>query len=728
MAARATNQSDRPDSSTDHQDVVEQEYAKLKALCSIFSDEPTDCEQQIKAALRKGTGMLQMDLGIVSHVQGNTYTVVYFTPDDPGLTEGQTFELGQTYCSLTLQSKEVVAIGNMAQSEYSGHPCYSAFGLESYIGVPLILSSKIYGTLNFSSTLPKENPFSESDRDFVSLLGHLISSLMERDKKDLELNSARLHLEHTVQQRTDELRRTNRELQEKIAAHELSQKEILEQKAFLNTLLETIPNPIFYKDIDGRYIGCNKAFEHFINKSRAEIIGKTVFDMGPKELAVIYYQKDRELFQQPGKQRYEWKIKGRGGDLREVIYEKATFTNDRDEVSGIIGTIADITDRKLMEQRLRQAQKLEAIGTLSGGIAHDFNNILSGMLGHTELARLKLPPGSPVQEDLNKVLQAGKRAVNLVKQILAFSRHGETDLQPVQVVPIIKEALKLLEATLPSTIEIRLSHGDDATVLAEPTQFHQILLNLCTNAAHAMPHRHGVIDVILKKQGPVGNNLVLRTDTVTEEYIELIVRDSGLGMSPEIIERIFDPFFTTKEMEEGTGLGLSVVHGIVENFGGFIEVNSEEGKGSEFHIFLPLAKGKQQVVDATASQLHTGSEHVLFVDDEVLLTEFASNLLEEHLGYRVTTTTSSIEAFTLFKNAPQSYDLVITDKTMPQMTGETLAEKIWQIRPGIPIILCSGAEAEDHQKNNPIISAFIPKPIQVQQFTSTVRQLLDQQS
>ncbi len=387
---------------------------------------------------------------------------------------------------------------------------------------------------------------------------------------------------------------------------------------------------------------------------------------------------------------------------------------------------AEREDQKV-SKRLRQSQKMEAIGTLAGGIAHDFNNILSAILGYTELAQLKLPDDSDIQQDLRQVIVAGNRARDLVAQILTFSRQTDQSLQLVQIKIIIKETLKLLRASLPATIDIKQNIKSDAYVFADATQVHQVILNLCTNAAHAMRDDGGTLEVGLE-------NLELDADFVNRHpslqpgyHVKRTISDDGCGMAPDIMDRIFDPFFTTKEKGDGTGMGLSVVHGIVNSHGGIINVYSVPGKGTTFHVFLPAVERRVAIESRPVKEPPKGTERILFIDDEEPLCTLGKAILEAQ-GYQVTAIQTSSDALALFQENPQGFDLIVTDMTMPKLTGDRLAMEMLKIRADIPIILCTGFSASvDEERAKAIgVRAFVHKPILRHQICTAVRGVLDQ--
>ncbi len=388
----------------------------------------------------------------------------------------------------------------------------------------------------------------------------------------------------------------------------------------------------------------------------------------------------------------------------------------------------DITKRKQIEARLQQAQKLEAIGTLAGGIAHDFNNILSNIIGYTELVLEDVDRNSSQYENLTEVLHAGNRAAELVKQILAFSRQNNRKRKPVQIDSIVKEALKLLRASLPSTIEIRENIETDAgIVLANPTQIHRVVMNLCTNALHAMHNRNDVLEITLTRTPPDADNGPGHPDLKPGDYLRLVVADTGDGIPPEIRDRIFDPYFTTKDKDKGTGLWLSVVHGIVRGHGGQITVDSEIGMGTTFTVFLPLVeKSAYQDETELPAAIPFGNERILIVDDEEPIVRLQRRTLE-HLGYRVASRTSSVEAFEAFYANPEGYDLMITDMTMPNMSGDLLAMEIKKVRADLPVILCTGFSEEITREKAAVmgIDAFLMKPVTKKELAETIRKVFD---
>ena len=370
-----------------------------------------------------------------------------------------------------------------------------------------------------------------------------------------------------------------------------------------------------------------------------------------------------------------------------------TYQNDR----GAIVFFRDISNRKEveaerrnLESQLRQTQKMEAIGTLAGGIAHDFNNILSAVMGYSEISLDLIQQDSPLYFNLQQVLKAGRRARDLVKQILTFSRLTEKEHRPVEIGSIVKETFRLLRATLPTTIEIRQNIGASphSRTMADPTQIHQVIMNLCANAAHAMRARGGILDVALLEVVLSETDPRRHSELPPGSYLKLSVSDTGHGMEEAVLAQIFDPFFTTKPRGEGTGMGLAVVHGIVKNCGGAVEVQSSPGGGSTFNLFFPRVEASEEI-QAPEKEPPTGKGRILFVDDEEALGIIAQTMLER-LGYSVTVMKDSVEALEAFEAEPDRFDLLVTDHTMPHMTGLSLTLEARRIRPDLPVVICSG--------------------------------------
>jgi len=445
----------------------------------------------------------------------------------------------------------------------------------------------------------------------------------------------------------------------------------------------------------------------------------------PEDRAFLYEAVNGGFGQETAVGAYSLRILARSG--REVWAQTNAVDIQWEGKPATLNFMRDISIQKRLEAQLLQAQKMEAIGTLAGGIAHDFNNILTSVLGYTQLAQGDVPKGSQAERDLQEVVRAGRRARDLVGQILTFSRQTQQELKPLDPVPIVKEVMKLLRASIPATIDIReCIEKTEANVLADPTQIHQILINLCTNAAHAMTERGGVLDVTLTKVALDSIFASRHPEVAPGEYLRLAVTDTGHGIAPALMDRIFDPFFTTKKRGEGTGMGLAVVHGIVRSCGGAITVHSDAGEGTTFTIFLPCCTGDADSERSMEMVVAKGNERILFVDDEPSIVAMAKRMLER-LGYSVMSTTSSMEALDLFRDCSGAFDLVITDLTMPKMTGEHLAAELTRIRQDIPIIICTGYSSTltEGRVTKHGIRAVVTKPLITHEIARTIRDVLD---
>ena len=512
--------------------------------------------------------------------------------------------------------------------------------------------------------------------------------------------------------------------------HKKAQNEIVKQKHLFETMFNTIPDGVVITDTNREIQLVNSGMESTFGYKPDELLGKTT--------EMLYTNKDR--FKEAGAVVFDKDAK-KQGDLYVTYYRDksgrefpgetfgAKLFDENNRWIGNLGIMRDITEREQAQKHVQHVQKMEALGTLAGGIAHDFNNVLAAMMGYTELALEDIAEEAPGKEHLQQVLKSGVRAKNLVQQILSFSRRTDPEKKPLQLAPIIKETMNLLRATTPTTIEIiQEVEAGPHTVLADPTQIHQLLMNLCTNAAHAMREQGGTLKISLERVDFEKITAALRADLRPGAYNRLSVSDNGEGMDKETVERIFEPFFTTKETGQGTGMGLAVVHGIVKSHGGIIKVDSESGKGSTFHVYLPFAGSQAEVDDTTdEKRLPIGTESVLFVDDETVLSDIGKKMLER-LGYQVTAMTSSLEALKAFEAKPDRFHLVITDQTMPKMTGTQLAKEMLRIRPDIPIIICTGFSAQiSEEKTKELgVRRLLIKPFVLRDVAEVIREVLDE--
>ena len=565
----------------------------------------------------------------------------------------------------------------------------------------------------------------------------IVHDITEHIVMEEELKKYRHRLEEMVDERTVEVLITNKKLQQEVLERKKGEQTILESENKFRNIIEKSLDGIILVDEKGSIIEWNSGQENIYGIERAMVVGKKIWDVQfqhepkPKKENDNYKKIKNvwEKFFKTGVNPFQnklqvSKIERPDGQLRDI--QQLYFTIETDKGKGFMMacTTRDITARLVMEKQLIQSQKMEAMGTLAGGIAHDFNNILGGIIGYTELAVRTLDKKAPVQKYLKQVLTASKRASDLVKQILIFSRREKKEKEPVQMSLIVKEAIKLLRSSLPATIEIVSKIKDNKSfILADPTQIHQVIMNLCTNAAHAMKDKGGIMEVRLNNE-TVEHGLYKELNA--GPHLRLSISDTGHGIKQEMIDKIFEPFFTTKKAEEGTGMGLAVVHGIVKSQNGNISVYSKEGQGTTFSILFPIVVDVIHKQEKQEEEIPRGNERILLVEDDSSLADAEKKLIEE-LGYKVTKVTSGIEAFEIFRKVPNRFDIIITDYSMPKMTGGELISKIRSIKPGIPIILCTGfSHVITPAKVRSIgIGDIIMKPIELGQIAKSIRKLLD---
>jgi len=501
-------------------------------------------------------------------------------------------------------------------------------------------------------------------------------------------------------------------------------------------LAETSSNAIFMMNRN-MFVECNQKSLDIFQCTRKEIIGRRLLDFSPPEQPGRIDSKkamtekiNAALQGQP--QCFSWMLTKNGGTYVET--ELGLNRIDLSTGPHIIGRLNDVTERnrlgkerKELQERLQQAQKMEAVGTMAAGIAHDFNNILAPIIGYAELTMEQAQrEGSTVYKYQNHILKAALRAKDLIGQVLAFSRKGDEVIKPVKVRMILKETLKLIRASLPSNIDIVETIDSDGVVMSSSTHIQQVVMNLCTNAGHALKENGGLLKVGLGEEALGEEFTNGPSDLSPGRYIKLTIGDTGHGIPPEIQQRIFNPYFTTKKKGEGTGLGLSVVHGIVKDCGGEILFDSEPGKGTVFSVYLPAVPETGDEEKRPLQATPGGSENILLVDDEKPILDMYTRFLER-LGYSVTARVSSVEALAAFKWNPDAYDLVITDMTMPDMMGDELAKEMSGCRPDIPIILSTGHSDLLFGKSlkSLAVDALLRKPVIMSDLAVTIRQLID---
>lgn len=454
----------------------------------------------------------------------------------------------------------------------------------------------------------------------------------------------------------------------------------------------------------------------------------------PEDLQPTVDAIKKNILEKTKNHQVEFRFRNKSGSYLWILAQGSVFEDENGKPARMVGSHIDITgqkkaqaEKKELENRLQQAQKMEAIGTLAGGIAHDFNNLLGVILGYTELAKEDAPPESDIEKDLEEIFGAANRAKDLVKHILAFSRQSQIEPLQINIQPLIKESLGMLRSSLPTTISITEDLDPQCgTILADPSQVNQVFMNLCTNAYHAMEATGGTLSVTLKTTLIKPDDKDVFVPISPGEYVHFTVSDTGVGIGPDVLGKIFDPYFTTKEIGKGTGMGLAIIHGIMKDSGGAITVESQLGQGSTFHIYFPVVKEDVLPVKKEQEDMPRGKERVLLIDDDVILADMGKHMLER-LGYHVTVRYSSLEALETFQNTPDTFDLVITDQTMPGMTGTDLARRMLQIRPMVPIILCTGYSnlIDDDSLKSLGIKELALKPFTKGEISKLIRKVLD---
>jgi PAS domain S-box-containing protein len=624
--------------------------------------------------------------------------------------------LGEGTAGRTVQENRVIVVADI-QAHPDVTPAYkaaaAAAGLHSFVNIPIGNSRGVIGVLAITSKQPRV--FTDDEIVILTTYAEQAAIAIERTQ-----------LLENIRQQTADLTQINVALQHEIAERQRTETALRESELRYRTLVEGSLQGIAIVNQEGMRLFANQALATMFGyESPKEIIGQPVFN----QIAPHDRQRLREYlaaFRRGEAVPVRYECQGVRQDGSVIWLEARIARVVWEGEAAVQSALLDSTERKNLEAQLLQVRKMEAIGTLAGGIAHDFNNILAAILGYTELALLDVPQDSPVWRSLQEVLTAGIRARDLVQQILAFSRQSTPQRQPVFLHLLVKEVLRLLRASLPSTIDIRQQLDAQAgTVLADPTQMHQVLMNLGANAEYAMRPAGGVLEVRLEAVQVDATLTTLHPSLQPGPYVRLVVRDTGHGMTPEVVARIFDPFFTTKGIGEGSGMGLAVVHGIVMNHNGVITVSSTPGQGTTFAIYLPRTDDLAQAVTPRDEATPGGHERILLIEDEPALARLGQGLLRS-LGYDVVVSSHSPEVLEIFRSAPQHFDLVITDQTMPHMTGESLVQELRRLRANIPIILCTGfshvLSAEKAQALG--VQALLIKPLTTRDLALAIRQAL----
>ncbi len=551
----------------------------------------------------------------------------------------------------------------------------------------------------------------------LSLLLHAVETALEKSRLQKENLAYKTYLEKLVEERTVELKQANVHLEQ-------LNLQLTENEKRLRRILDTLPVGIFIVDVQTDIIQyTNPHAASLLEKQPVEIVGKAYVDvLQTRRVSDAGERND------PSEQLL-LHVNG-----REVVVLREVSLAQIEGRESYVECIIDISDqvkaeeeKEALQKQLLHADKMEALGTLAGGVAHDFNNILSAVIGFADLGLIELPNrNESIHGKLQSIKGAAERARDLVEQIRSFSRMQQQVQIPMNVVPVVREVVKLLSSSLPADIRIKMNLKTGKTVLGDPTQIHQVVMNLCTNAYHAMQKSGGLISLTLDEVETAKERLSTPPALEQAAYVRITVADTGPGMDQEIVDRIFEPYFTTKGKTKGTGLGLAIVHSIVRQHKGEITVTSSPGEGTVFQVFLPVSEGETVKEQPQRQQYPRGSEHVLVVDDEETLVQITTELLQ-HLGYRVTGVVNSLRALELFREDPLQYDLVISDYDMPELKGMQLAFEIHSIRPEIPIMICSGyLDKVDQGRADALgIKKVLNKPLSIDALACSVREALE---
>ncbi len=576
-------------------------------------------------------------------------------------------------------------------------------------------------------------PTSQEKADEVVSAGEVCPAGRHEPPSAIQEESAYLRghneaLIRKLEEKMAQLEESNRLLMEEV----LERREAEVQLRRLSMAIENAADCVIITDVGGRIEYVNPAFERMTGISKMEAVGRRTDVMNGgqdgQRQSCPFSETLRKVILSGNSWKGHLTHKSKDGSQVELEASISSIADPVEGLNGYVSVLRDITEQKRLQQQLAQSQKMEAIGTLAGGIAHDFNNILSAIVGYTDLALYYTSPNSHLQRDLNAVLRACDRAKSLVSQILSFSRKAERERSILDMGVLVRECSRLLRASLPSTIEITTKVAEDSgMVRADPVQIQQVILNICTNAAHAMAIAGGSLQIAMRKVRLDTDSSKRYAELEPGEYQLISIGDTGCGMDRETLARIFEPFFTTKEEGQGTGLGLSVAHGIIRGHGGTIVVYSEPGQGSVFNIYLPAARGEaEDRRDPIEGPLPTGNERILFVDDEPDLVDISRQILTR-LGYQVEACTSSVEALELFNKAPQAFDLIMTDQTMPRLTGLDMAARMLATRPDLPVIICTGfsVNVSEEKARELGIKQVLMKPLVIGEVARTIRAVLD---
>ncbi len=581
-----------------------------------------------------------------------------------------------------------------------------------------------------SSTKKTSNDRKDNELSKPVEPGKAVYPFRAANEEVLSTNEELQSVNEELEAAKEELEASNEEL---IAMNEelkTSNMELAAARDFAENLLETANAIIIILDKEARITNLNQYAQNITGYSRADVLGRNWFDLfipasDREKIPVVFMDVLNRL---PHAFENENTLVTRDGKEILVRWSNNVVKDSFGEITGVLSIGMDITEKKMMEEQFRHSAKMKAVGQLAGGIAHDFNNILHMIIGNTELVMDDVPHESLLHKNLEEIKSAGLRAAGIVSQLLTFSRKAPCELQVVNARKVIEDSLAFLRSSIPSSIEIKQHLAiNDVNIMADPVQINQVLINICTNAYQAMEKTGGTLTIKAQKISVTALAAVIKPDLSESDYLEMIISDTGSGIDPAIKDRIFDPYFTTRDFGEGSGFGLAVVQGIVKKHKGAIHVESRQGKGTVFTIYLPVSTGKP--AEATVSspeKMPGGTESILFIDDEPSIIHMIQKVLTR-LGYRVTTFPDPEQALEYFSKDPSCCDLVLTDMTMPGMNGIQLTRKIKSLRRDIPVIVCTGHNPEINENiaRANQVHALAMKPVSIKALARMIRDALD---
>ena len=672
----------------------------IRELYEITSASHRSFEDRMRSLLSLACRRFRLCHGMLTRWTGETLELVYLHSSDNTLVEGAIIPLCESFCGEVVHRDGPLGFEHAGNSPWRDHPGYAALKLEAYLGTKVQVGKEVFGTICFASSHPHLSVFSEGDKDFLQLMARWIGSELER------------------QQAEDALRKS---VERYNMAIEGSQDGLWEARGLPDKSGYPSDTSFWYSPRLKKMLDYQ---DHQFENTAESFYSHLHPDDKDRVLEAIWAH-----VQKKSPYDLEYRLRTKDGTFKWFSARGQATWDQSGNPIGMAGSLRDITQQKQLEAHLRQSQKLEAVGTLASGVAHDFNNILMAILGFTQLA-LATPPGNPkIRHHLEEILVGSERAKHLVQQILMFTRQTAPERKPIQLQPILQESVGLLRASLPSNIEIRSRFETESTVLlGDTTQLHQVMMNLGMNAEFAMRKTGGVLEIHSEEIQPSDEFFATHLGLSSGPYVSLTIRDTGAGIAPNILPRIFDPFYTTKGVGEGTGMGLAAVHGIVSSHGGVVKVDSQLERGTTFTIYFPLLQSHlsdcEQPKDLEIN-LPRGQGEILFVDDEDSLARLGKELLES-LGYRATAITDPVEAVKLVRQSPKRFKAIITDQTMPKLTGEEIVSRLLHLNPKLPILVCTGFSHNMNLEKARALgaAAFLMKPVQKEELATTLAEVL----